>query len=276
MKIKIADPANPGQFIEVDVSPEVLAEAGVISPDQFTERFSAELKRRTGAEVQTKLAAHTTTLLEDESFKQQFMDKWGIKPVVEPNKADEDAALATRLEAAHGEWSTKELTPLQAKLDKANERLGGVMKKLLHGEIMQAAMEAGIKPELLKAGPGGSIAPLLAMVEPLLGYSEEHDSFFARDGDTYRFSAKPEGGTPYMGAGELLSGWAGEKDNEWAIDAQRQKGPNAGDPHSVQKGGVIRLSAAEASDHATYQAAQTRAAETGARVTVDGMPSIGG
>ena len=210
MKVKIADPANPGQFIEVDVTPEVLAEAGVISPDQFTERFSAELKRRTGAEVQTKLAAHTTTLLEDESFKQQFMDKWGIKAEpTAPNKADEDAAIATRLEAAHGEWSTKELTPLQAKLEKANERLGGVMKKLLHGEIMQAANEAGIKRELLKPGPGGSIAPLLAMLEPMLGYSDEHDAFFAKDGDTYKFSAKPEGGSPYMGAGELLSAWAG-------------------------------------------------------------------
>ena len=39
--------------------------------------------------------------------KQQFMDKWGIKAEpTAPNKADEDAAIATRLEAAHGEWST--------------------------------------------------------------------------------------------------------------------------------------------------------------------------
>ena len=278
MKIKIADPANEGQFIEVDVSPEQLAEAGMVSPEQFTTRFQAELKRRTAAELQTKMADHTTTLLADDAFRTQAIEAWGIKPDAKPDPNVAAQEFAQRLEAARADWTTKELQPFIDKLAKADERVGGVMKKLLHGSIMQAAVEAGIKPELLKPGPGGSVAPLLAMLEPMFGYSEEYDGFFTKDGESsYKFSAKPDGGAPYMGVEELLGGWATDKDNAWAVDAQRQVGPNAGDPKgAAQRGGVIRLTADEASDHGVYAAAQKQAAEAGGRVEVEGMPVLGG
>lgn len=279
MKISIPNPANPEETIEVELSDEQLQSAGLITPEQFTNRFSAELKRRTNAEVQTRLADHTSQLLGDDNFRQQALDTWGVKPTDDgagkpPDPKELDLKISQAVEQARRQWESKELTPLQQKLQKEAERGSVMQQKLLRGEIIAAATEAGIKRELLKPGPGGSVSPVVAMLEPMFGYNGEHDGFFVKDGDTYRFSAKPEQGSPYMGARELLASWAGDKDNAWAVDGQRQEGPGSGSPGGQDRGGVIRLTEAEASDHRAYQAAQEKAAKTGGRVVVEGMAPL--
>ena len=276
MKFKITDPANPGQELEIEIPDDQITAAGLIQEPQVNERinkrvgelFAAELPRR----VETAVANAKKALLGDAEFRTSALEAWKITPA-KPGDDKPGELTPEQVERLKSEFILKEVKPLQEKLDTSNGRMKTLLQQVLHGTIMQAAREHGVKDELLKKGPG-KVPAIVAMMEELFGFAEDHNSHLVKgEGDTWKVSTKSgdDRAHPWMTPDEYIADWAGNKDNVWAIDAKRQMGPGVKLPGGgdVQQGGRIVLTPEQASDHKTYQAAKEKADKAGATVFVD-------
>ncbi len=270
-----------GAEIEIDL-PE-----GTLSADEVSESymrktvFQTELDRRL-AKLSEGMAKRDD-LLVDEEFLQTMLEKQG-KELFDPEKAKKGKqqtgeSMAAELARAEQEWTKKNLEPAQLKATKAESLVGSLRQKILHGMILQAGIDGGVKKIFLTPPDSNGIPPLVSFVENMFAFDPTLDEFFVRGDEegSFAFSSKPDEGHPYKNVAEFMGGWLGKKENLDFLDKEKQKGPGLQSVVGELSGKDVVLTQAQASDHATYKQAQETASKQGGRVITQApMNHLGG
>lgn len=262
-----------GKEIEVPIpdgwlSPEQIAE-GFMKKDTFT----SEMDRR--IQAAKKGLIKPEDLLKDEEFLKKVLEAQG-KELFDPEKSKgkgkqlDDEALAARLAEELEVWRKKELDPVRTQLTERETTITGLRDRILDGQIVQAAINMGVKPAFLKPPSEGAQPPIVAMLRNTFGLNDDHDEFFVVKGDGWEFSSKPDDGLPYKTVSEFMRDWAGKKENGDFVDANAQTGPGLGRPGDggvgSRTGKDVVLTREQAGDHATYTKAVEQAQKQGGRV----------
>jgi len=201
-------------------------------------------------------------LLADDEFVGEIIQVHNLK------KAGEgDPEAGEQIERAKKAWETEHVQPLKDDNDALKIRVGKLLNERLHGEIIGAAAEAGVKPAMLKRQAGGD-AMIVSMIKSLFRYDEKSDTFAVIEGEGLRYSPNATEARPYAGPEEFLQDWAKAKENADFLAPQRQDGAGLKGDQVTGEGATIKLSREEAEDAAKYRAALKQADETGGRVEV--------
>ena len=271
-----------GKEVEVDAPEGWMSAEDIAGSFMKKDTFEKEMERRIASAK--KGLVSQTDLLSNEDFLTEILKAQG-KELFDPAKAKgkkgaDDEAIAQRLTDALAEWRKKELEPMAGERDKAIGRIGSLQTRILRGQIIEAAVKAGVKGSFLKAPQPGADPPIVAMLGSIFRHDGDHDDFFVAKGENdFEFSAKPDEGTPYKGVGEFVTDWASQKENLDFIDASLQSGPGLGQPGPGRVSGKdVHLTQEQASDHQTYTKATEQASKQGGRVVTapPGMASAVG
>jgi len=268
-----------GKEVEVELPEGVLTSEEVAENFMRKETFMPEVDRRVKAQL--KGLVKREDLLGDEAFLSEALGKQG-KELFDPTKtkkgkgALDDEALAQRLAEAQEGWRKKELAPVMEKLTGTEKAVSKLRDRILDGQILQSALNAGVKEAFLKPPAEGTASPIVSMLRGTFGFDPEHDNYFVRKGEEdFEFSAKPDEGHPFKTVSEFITDWAGRKENADFVDVERKRGPGLGGPGKAgkQSGRDVVLTPAEAGDHATWTAAEERATKQGGRVITAAPPN---
>ena len=237
-KVKVP-PSAAEQEIEIELD---LATLGLITKQELGEKYSpkdvfeAELGRRVASITKGR---YTLEDLESNAeLKQKVMDKLGVKltPDGKPQlTADQVASLQE-------DWRKRELTPVVGEKEKAVSRVQKLLDRILEGEILQAGVEAHLFDHLLKPVSQGGPVPIVSMLRPAFGFSDEHEAHFVKKGEGFEFSSDPKAtGRPYMTPREFVLDWATKKENAPFVNTAKPGAPKLGQP-GIEGG--ARMSAA--------------------------------
>jgi len=252
---------------------EVTLPDGVMTPEEIATgykpvaNFEAELSRRAESIVNERIEAK----LSDEAFKTTALARWNIdpNPKLDGGGGGGDEDFTERLKTERERWDKEHKVPLVEENKGLKDRVSDLLGRMKGAVIVQAAAEAGVLPGLLKAGPNGT-APIVNMTGTFFGHDDEHDMFGVLEGDKFRFAPEVTTERPHMNASEYFAEWVKDEANKAFVGERRQGGPNVGgvDGDQAGEGGTITLTRAQASDNATYMAAQKKADESGGKVVV--------
>src|SRR3990167_1237834 len=116
-------------------------------------------------------------LFEDEKFKAEAVEKWGLNP------AKTNAELQMQVARAKAELDAREVKPRDEKITKLDGEVGKLRTKDLYGQIIRAA--AGrVRPELLKAPTKGGQPIIVGMLGDTFSFDPEHGEWFAKGQNT--------------------------------------------------------------------------------------------
>lgn len=194
-------------------------------------------------------------LLKDDEFKAEFLKHHNIDPAAKGGKG----SSAEDIERMQGEWRRKEVDPLTEKLSASEKRALRLIEKRREAELTTALVEAGVKK-----GVASRFAKLHAGD---FGYDDETDSFGLKNGEDFVVSTKATKEQPYKGFGAFAEEFVADKGNGDFVEKQTQSGPGLGNTPG-NRGGVITISRADASDAQKYEAAQAQATAIGGTVQV--------
>lgn len=273
-----------GKQHEVEID-GVIPEAKVNELYMPKDAFQAEMKRRVDSAIEgerEKLLEGRFTLddLEgNEELRGQVITKLDLKPGA-GGKSEEEFAAAIRKarEEATRDLTVREIDPRKKELEKAGHRITALTQKALRAEIVRAAAALGVKPSLLKPPTPDAQPPIVAMLENAFGYDGEAETWFVREGDSFKVAPNATKDRLYMNVEEFLTSWTEDKGNAEFIDAQRQPGPGLGGDKTpgTQSGRDVYLSPEEAADHTKFQEAKERATKQGGVVKTTGYDKIPG
>ncbi len=262
---------------------EVPAPDGWVSPESLAENFmpkstfTAELGRRAVSIAREKHGMRKPEDLLDDADHIAAVVKRNDLVKKGSEVTGDGAPSAEQVTALRDDWRVKELKPVTDELATSNTRVQTLLGKALASEIVQAAAAAGIKTRFLEAPLLGQESTIVAMLGGQFGFDEKLGRHFVIAGDGFEITSDPEAqrlGIPYKTAGEFVASWAQKPENKDFIDFESKRGAGAGDPsRDGENGKDIVLTVEEASDHATYEAAQEKAHKRGGVVRTKSAPS---
>lgn len=249
--------AKQADGTEIDVE----LPAGYVSPQEIAATHVPKDFMQSEIERRLRGKADPDKLLTDEAFRAKALETWGVKPGKSEKPNGED------VEKLFGEWGTKHLEPVKQALTKAETRAKRALERDRDYQIVQAARDAGVKEQFLKA-PGPKAKPLIVkMFEDEAGFSEEHDDWFAKDGDGFAFSTQPTKDRPFRSIGEMVTEWSKDKANADWISDQRQRGAGLGTPGQGSAGQHV-ISREDARNLTKYEAAKEAARKAGVELQI--------
>lgn len=224
----------------IEVNHEVEAEGvEVYTPDQRKQLFLP--KKDFARRAESLKAKHRAELLQDDEFKTEALDSWGVKPGGENNQGD----LTERLAAERQKWEQQHLTPLQSELQKTTGRITNLLRGKLHADIVSAAAQVGIKDEFLKPVGPKKVPLIINMLEPFFAHDNESDSWLVAEGDGFAFASKPSAEKTYKDVFEFVGEW-GAENQSFLKETPRQNGPNVSNPNSPQTSQDLKTQIQEA------------------------------
>lgn len=177
-------------------------------------------------------------LLKDDNHRTKALDILGVKPGKGDPK-DPPVDLSEKFQ----EWEGKHLNPLKDQNKDLSTRVEALLGKVMERDIIQAAVEAGVRPEFLKPVREGASPLIVKMMSDLFGYDEDSGSFLVRGKDgSWEYASRPSSDRPFKTIGEFFQEWSEDKANAGFLQDQRQRGPG----HKEGGRGVVDLAAFKA------------------------------
>jgi hypothetical protein len=230
--------------VDVPVDREVALPEGaaIFTQDQLRDNFipKPDFERRAESIAANKL----TTALDDETFKATALAKWGID-TSKTGKLDGE-----QLQAVEQTWEKEKLQPAQQRAETAEQRAGRLLERSLVGDIMGAAARLGLKDTFVTSPVKGEAPPIINMVRSYFKADAETDQWYAKHGDGFALSAKPEEGRTYKDPNEFLEEFV--RANTWLLDDKRQRGAglqDTSDPSKLPIGDQIDAAEAAGNMH---------------------------
>lgn len=227
-----------------------------------TSRFDAEIDRRVKGIVKNQGLRKAEELIDDEEFLGKIAEKHGLVKKGEgdgkPDAAAASAQLKDAIAKALADVETKRIKPLEEKLTAKQAREDALLAKDLERQIIQAAAPY-VRKALLKSSAPGKPAPIVAMLSDMFAFDEDTEEFYVAAGDnTFVLSTRRDSDSAFKTVEEAVAEWVANKDNADFL-APGQGGPGvgggAGNTGTV---GTITLTAEQAQDARTYNAALTK------------------
>ena len=254
-----------GQELKAPLESVKLPEGySILKPGDAPEGYVPE--HAVAAKIKDKMKHARRTLAQDTDFVKSILEQSGVplgddgRPAIPKGGVDMD-----KLKDA---WSREALSPLKTRV----EELEGQNRKLLQSrkraEIVQAALSAGVREELLKPATGREGDPTVweNMIGQYIDYDAENDMFAQRDGDGFAYGTG-KNGKPWAGVQEFHEK---ARKNETLRSFFRDSRP--GDTGLGATGGgsqsTYRISREEARDSAKYRAAKMAADKAGRQLEV--------
>ena len=253
--------------VEIDVDPK---ELGLMTKDEIAQQFvpkdtfEPELDRRVKA--LTKDHVKLDDVKTNAELKQRVLDMLGVQVT-----SDGKAKITTdQLAALQETWRNTELKPVVESEKKAAARAAKLLDRILFADLVAAAAEANVHAHLRRPVSEGGVPPIVSMLAPGFGFSEEHESHFLRKGDGFEFSMDPKTtGKPYKTPREFVLEWAARPENKAFVDAAKPGAPSLGNPGGGSGGGVVKLDVTDGKPLTLQQYQEARkAAGDGGRVVV--------
>ena len=210
-----------GKDVEIEL-PE-----GYGTAEDFRESFDDSFAKEFGRRAKGLRTAALGEALDDEEFKTQALEKWGIDPkALEAAKSGagklDEQALKEHVNSARTEWERTKLTPMQKELEKLQTKYNSTLGRTLSAEVL-AATHGSVQDYLVKAVDGAEPA-IVSMFRNRFGYDEESGKWYVKKGDRFAVSAKPSDEQTYMGVSEYFSTLQGNKEYSDLFKDVRQKG----------------------------------------------------
>ncbi len=202
-KVKVQ---HEGKEIGVDLP------AGFLSPEDA----KATMIPKAAVEdiVSDRLARHTKSvkkdLLQDEAFRTEALAAWDIKP----GESGKGKATPAEIDAALKELERTQLIPLRQENETLKGRVTGLTRSQLHAQIVQHAIDAGVKKPHLKPLPGTKEPAIVGIVERNFAFDEKTGEWLLRGSDGTSFALSGESGAPhpYKGVKHFFADFAKDPD----------------------------------------------------------------
>lgn len=184
-------------------------------PKDFMEQ---EVTRRAKS-MAKGMAPSLEDILKEDDHRNQALKILGVDP--KKGSTPEDLA------AKYQEWEAKHLNPLKEEATTYKEQVQSLRSKVLEKDIIQAAVEAGVRDEFLKSVRPGQSPLIVKMMTDLFDLDEESGQFLVKraDGNGFEYASKPSQDSPFKTIQEFFSEWAEDKANAGFLKDQRQRGP---------------------------------------------------
>jgi hypothetical protein len=246
---------------------EVPRPAGYFSQAEIAERYVPKATHdATMGSMRTKLESaknkrDPNELLEDETFRAQAIEKWGLNPNATQKQFQEQLANKTK------EITEREIVPLKTKLSASEQKIEKLRTKDLFGQIVQGAAANKVEENLLKPTTKKGVPMVVSMLRDSFAYDEETDSFYAKGENGFAYSQTGE--APYMTVGEFIAQWVAS-DGKPFVRGERQSGAEAGagqggsgTPVAGQVGKELRLTADQIRDITFFKKMEEKARKEG-------------
>lgn len=176
-----------GEAHEVDLDAITFEEGEVPGGFVTTERLQSEVQRRVAGARRTARVDY----LKDDTFFREAAAHRGIelREDGQPKGASKDD------KAALERFKAQYLTPLEEKLEGAQQSVERYRRRALEADILQAAAELGIKDTFMKPVSAGASAPIVTLLRDALAYDSESDSWALHENGQIRYDehGKPAG-----------------------------------------------------------------------------------
>jgi hypothetical protein len=214
--MKVRGKGPDGQVIEVELEGDL--PRGLLTEEQFQERFDRELERRMGRARRAAL----DEALKDDEFKGKALTAWGINL----DQLAKDGELnAEKVKALRGEWERAALEPVQTELKKSQEKLGRLTGRQLEAEILAAATSVGVRKEFLRPPMEGASPLLVTALRDRFQFDPETDRFYEIDAKTGKPKLSAAGDSDYRTVAEALQRWSEDKANADYLEKRTPTGP---------------------------------------------------
>lgn len=258
-----------GKDQQIQVPQEVVLDA-VKETHVPAARFDAELDRRLKGVIKNQGLRKAEELVDDETFLASVMEKHGLVKKGEgaPDPAAASAQLKDAIAKALADVEQKRIKPLEEQLTAKAAREDALLAKDLERQIIQAAAPY-VRKALLKPTAPGKPAPIVAMLADMFAFDEDTGDFYVANGDnTFVLSTRRDSDNPFKTVEEAVAEWVANKENADFL-APGQSGPGVqGGGGAGGHVGVITLTAEEAQDARTYNAALAKVGGDHAKIRV--------
>lgn len=236
-----------GKSVEVDI-PGVVPEADVAAKYMPKDVVEQIVKDRLAQFAKGHIKVDDL----DDAGKKALAERLGWK--LEEVDADGEPKIGKQLEQAKGEWTERELKPLQEQVKTHRGEVETLRSGKLADSIVAVAAKAGVKTPLLTPLVAGEDPPIVAMLQRAFGFDEKSKRWFVKSADGFAFSADPAKNGPYKSVDEFVTDWAKLPANKDFIGVTTQGGPGIGTGGGAGGGGaeVIVLTREQAENHALW------------------------
>ncbi|NBC19338.1 MAG: hypothetical protein GVY18_18690 [Bacteroidetes bacterium] len=241
---------------------------GLYGPDKAPEGFVRKEFMQSEIDRRLKGKADPDELLSDDEFFQKAAQKRGIElsDDLEPvSKIDPE-----KIQQMRQQWAAEQVDPLKEETEKLRGQVTSLRQRDLEREVLAAAHELGVKPELLKSPIPGKTAPFVRQLAEEFKYDDEQEvHYFTDEQGNPVYADNPSSGRPYAGPEKLLRQMKqGDEDNTWFTDqTQRGSGFQQGGQMGFN-GSAVRIRREDARNSAKYRRAKKLAQEKGVEVEI--------
>jgi len=218
------------------------------------------------AKVREKMKHARRTLAQDTDFVRSVFESHGVpvgedgKPSIQKGNVDLDK-MREALEREH-------VGPLKNRLKEQEEQIGKLLGSRKRAEIIQAAMQAGVKDEFLRPATGREGDPTIweNMVGSYIDYDAENDMFAQRDGESFAYGTG-KNGKPWAGVGEFHEK-ARKQDNLRSFFRDSRPGDTGLGSTNGSSVSTYRITREQARDTAAYRQARAQAEKAGKQIEI--------